>query len=77
MDTLLGILGLAGVLAGYFLPALLAYARGHDQRFAIGMINLALGWTILGWFVALLWSITAIEPDGSSKPIWRRRKAAP
>jgi hypothetical protein len=29
---------------------------------AIGMLNLLLGWTLLGWIVALVWSFTYIPP---------------
>ncbi len=48
-----------GVL--YFLPAFVAYGRGHHQKAAIGMLNIFLGWTVLGWIVALIWAVTAIK----------------
>ena len=47
-----------GFLA-YFLPAVIAFLRGHHQRMAILVLNLLLGWTALGWIVALVWSFTA------------------
>ena len=44
-----------------FLPTLIALLRGHDNTFAIVLTNLLLGWTVIGWVVALIWSFTAIR----------------
>lgn len=49
-------------LIPYFLPAFIAYSRRHPQRAAIALTDLFLGWTCLGWIVALIWSATAINP---------------
>lgn len=40
----------------YFLPALNAYNKRHSSRALILVVNLFLGWTLLGWFLALAWS---------------------
>ena len=45
----------------YFLPTVIALARGHHNGFAIFLTNLLLGWTFIGWLVALIWSCTAIH----------------
>jgi Superinfection immunity protein len=51
------------ILAGlYFLPTLIASGRHLPERGAIGVFNLLLGWTIIGWLIALLWAITAPAP---------------
>jgi hypothetical protein len=42
----------------YFLPTILALARGHLSTLAIFLLNLFLGWTLLGWIIALIWSCT-------------------
>lgn len=42
----------------YFLPFLIASLRQHKNILAIFLLNLALGWTFLGWIVALIWSVT-------------------
>ena len=47
---------LAAVL--YFLPAAIAVLRPHQSAAAILVLNLLLGWTVLGWIVALIWSLT-------------------
>lgn len=51
------------VLAAYFLPWIIAALRRHHNQGAIFVLNLLLGWTILGWIVALVWSATAIRQD--------------
>jgi hypothetical protein len=42
----------------YFLPTVIALSRGHLSALAIFFLNLFLGWTLIGWLVALLWSCT-------------------
>ena len=49
------IIGLIGLL--YMLPALVAHHRGHRQTKAIAVLNIFLGWTVLGWIVALVWAM--------------------
>lgn len=44
----------------YFLPTVIALARGHHNGFAIFLTNLLLGWTMIGWLIALIWSVTAV-----------------
>lgn len=43
----------------YLLPAFLAYGRIHPQRHAILVINLFLGWSVIGWIAALVWSVSS------------------
>jgi hypothetical protein len=44
-------------LAIHFLPAIIAASR-HAQNFGwILLVNLLLSWTVIGWIVALIWSI--------------------
>ena len=53
---------LAFLLALYFLPTIIASGRHLPERTGIAMLNLFLGWTFVGWVIALLWAITAPEP---------------
>lgn len=46
-------------IGAYFIPLLVAIARGHANRLAIGVLNLLLGWTLLGWVAALIWACTS------------------
>ena len=60
---LFGLAVLAMAVLGYFLPAVVAYSRRHHNRLAILALNFLLGWTFLGWVVALVWSLTAVRRD--------------
>jgi len=44
------------IFAFYFLPTLIAFLRQHKNKPAIFLLNLLLGWTVLGWVVSLVWS---------------------
>jgi hypothetical protein len=48
-----------GLLSGlYFFPSLVADRRAHRQAVPIFLTNVFLGWTGLGWLVALHWATT-------------------
>jgi hypothetical protein len=51
------------LIALYFVPSVIALGRGHRNMNAIGLTNLLLGWTFLGWIAALIWSFT--NPDAA------------
>ena len=48
----------------YFLPSIV----GHDKRSFLGifLVNFFLGWTLVGWVIALVWACT----DGIRVPIY-------
>jgi len=56
----------AVLLSVYFLPSIVAYSRGHYNATSIAMTNLLLGWTGIGWIVALVWSVSALP---AAKPV--------
>lgn len=45
------------IFAIYFLPTLISFLRQHKNKLAIFLLNLFLGWTVLGWVVSLVWSV--------------------
>ena len=47
------------IVVVYFLPTVIAGARHHHQIGAIIVLNLLLGWTLLGWIAAFVWAFTA------------------
>lgn len=57
-NTIYALVLIAVGLAAYFAPALIATRRGHAQQNAIFVLNLFLGWTLIGWIAALVWSLT-------------------
>ena len=46
----------------YFLPTILAFARNKRDTAAILLLNLFLGWTMIGWVVALVWAVKTEVP---------------
>lgn len=46
----------------YLVPTFVAFMRGHRNAMPIFVINLLLGWTLLGWVAALAWSVAAQTP---------------
>lgn len=51
------------VIGAYFFPAFIASARGHKNDAAIIATNAFLGWTILGWVICFIWSLTDNTKD--------------
>jgi hypothetical protein len=45
----------------YFLPALVAARRRHHNQGAVFVVNLFLGWTFIGWVVALAMAASAVR----------------
>ncbi len=41
----------------YFLPSILALARSKRDTVSIFVLNFLLGWTAIGWVVALVWAL--------------------
>jgi hypothetical protein len=53
----------------YFIPTFVALERDHHQLWPILALNLFLGWTVVGWIAALIWSVTAMRRDGPGRGI--------
>lgn len=45
----------------YVLPTVLAWLRRHPRRWTITWINLLLGWTGVGWVVAMVMNFVLAE----------------
>jgi hypothetical protein len=52
----------------YFFPSIAATRYQHPKQAAILHLNIFLGWTIVGWVVALRW---ALQGCGGSRPVER------
>jgi len=46
----------------YFLPSIIALARSKRNTLSIFLLNCFLGWTLVGWVVALVWAAKADDP---------------
>ena len=43
--------------AAYFIPSVIAFSRAHRSKVAILTLNILLGWSGIGWVVALVWAL--------------------
>lgn len=57
MDSPVLLLVILVVASVYFLPTIIAFVRQKRNGVAIAVLNLLLGWTFIGWVVALVWSV--------------------
>lgn len=44
------------IVALYFLPSIVGYNKTNAN--AICVLNLFLGWTFIGWVVAMVWAVS-------------------
>lgn len=45
-------------LVSYFIPTIVATSKGHKNALAIFVLNLFLGWTLIGWVGSLVWAVS-------------------
>lgn len=61
-----GVVTIAWILAvgtlGYMLPWAIAATRGRANQGAIGLVDLLVGWTVVGWIAALVMACQAHQP---------------
>ncbi len=55
-------------LIAYFIPFFVALGRKHRFGVAIGLLNLFLGWTGLGWLAAMIWAVNKDVRDPREEP---------
>jgi hypothetical protein len=58
LETQQTMTGAVVVLIFYVVPLMIAASRRHRNFAAIAVTNLLLGWTAVGWVVALIWAFT-------------------
>lgn len=46
----------------YFLPTIIALVRHKRNTVSILLLNLFLGWTFIGWIIALVWASAVDTP---------------
>lgn len=54
------------LLVLYLLPWIIATTGGHSKTASIGVINLFLGWTLIGWVIALAWAVSEDNRKGKA-----------
>ena len=51
------------VLVVYFVPLIIAMSRNSPHSAPLMALNLFLGWTLIGWVVALCWALMPTKPQ--------------
>ncbi len=59
---LFGIVGL-GSLGVYFIPTIISMMSKKRNTPAIAVLNIFLGWTLIGWVAALVWAVAQERKD--------------
>ena len=57
------------VLAMYWLPSIIGYYRRTPDIFSVVVTNALLGWTIVGWLVAMVMAARTPAPSLSKPPV--------
>ena len=65
---------LAAVVALYFLPALIADRRARHDLLIIAVFNALMGWTLIGWLLALFWALQPNPPKDLGDQTTNRRR---
>ena len=47
----------------YFIPSYFAFSRKHSNFSGVFFLNFLLGWTVIGWLIALIWSYSSKKED--------------
>jgi hypothetical protein len=56
------ILMVLAIVVIYMLPTLIAFGREHPRRQDLTVVNILLGWTLIGWIGVFLWALlTQVE----------------
>jgi hypothetical protein len=64
----------------YLLPTIEAWLRKHPNLGGIALVNIFLGWSLIGWVVALVWAfkrpelVVALTPATSPAPTQATKK---
>ena len=62
LGTLIASLFFIVAPALYLLPTYEAWKNKHPNLTAIGLVNVFLGWSLIGWVVAVVWAYKKPEP---------------
>ncbi|HEX3953112.1 MAG TPA: superinfection immunity protein [Stellaceae bacterium] len=64
MENVITVIMLILIVIIYMLPTLIAFARDIRPRRGVTILNIVLGWTLVGWLIAFFWaSLTPTIPE--------------
>ena len=71
MDVLVGLWLFALLIGVYFIPTIVATQRNVLNKWSVAVINLFLGWTLIGWVVALAMALRTATEKIQGMPLTR------
>jgi predicted RNA-binding Zn-ribbon protein involved in translation (DUF1610 family) len=78
MDVIVLLILMAVSLLIYFIPYIVAKQNKKQNAGAIGALNFFLGWTLVGWVVALVWAMSKdVIVQQSAPPVMATASASP
>ena len=66
--SVLNLMPYAVAIVTWLLPAIIANKRDHPRRIAIYYLTGLLGWTGIGWIIAMIWACRTPKPK-ADRPI--------
>lgn len=64
LQVIAGIAVICAGIAVYLAPAIAARYRGVPNAGSVAVVNVLLGWTVIGWIVALAMAMRDPQPPG-------------
>ena len=78
MEGLILLVVFAGGVLLYFLPLFVAGVRSVVHVPGIAILNLFLGWTLIGWVAALVWAVSSpLDAVGQARAKARQEPVTP
>ena len=65
------------LFAAYWVPTVVAFVRHVPAKAQIVVVNVFLGWTLIGWVIALVMAFRTVPASGVAQPPHRRGTAPP
>ena len=61
-------------LAIYFLPSIIADHRKRHDILTLALFNACMGWSVVGWLLALYWALLPNPPESLARDVTARRR---
>ena len=56
-------------IAAYWTPTLIAFIRHVPNRGSVAVVDFFLGWTVIGWIVALAMAVRSVPAEAARSPV--------
>jgi T4 superinfection immunity protein len=75
--SLAGVIGVIVLVNCYFMPTIIALARDKRRASGVALVNFFLGWTVIGWLAAFIWSCTGKTRADDRREAKRHQEVIP